>query len=158
MSKSAEGLQNCLNKLHSFSKSWGLSVNTKKTKTMVFNKGNRFIKNQSFYYEKNVIERVNQYTYVGVVFTPNGKFKQNQVTLKNKAMKALFSIKKSILCEKMLGPKLCLKLFDTLIVPILSYASEIWATEITSNDSCLEGLCMSYFRFILGVSKCTPFE
>ena len=31
----------------------------------------------------------------------------------------------------MLGPKLCLKLFDTLIVPILSYASEIWATEIT---------------------------
>ena len=126
---------------------------------MVFNKSNRLRKkNKGVYYEGNAIEAVSQYTYVGIVFTPNRKFKQNQFTLKNKAMKALFSIKKSILSEKMLSPKLCLKIFDSLIVPILSYASEIWATEITSTDNCLEGLCMSYYRFILGVSKCTPLE
>ena len=98
---------------------------------------------------------VKQYSYVGVVFTPNGKFRQNQTNLKHKAMKALFSLRKSILCEKMLNPKLCLKLFDSLIVPILSYASEIWSTEVTNNNNCLEKLCMSYFRFILGVSKQT---
>ena len=158
MSKSADGLQNCLDKLNAYSKTWGLSINIKKTKTMIFNRSNRFIRNQQFYIEKSMIEAVNQYTYVGGVFTPNGKFKQNQIILKNKAMKALFSIKKSILCEKMLNPKLCLKLFDCLIVPILSYCSEVWGTEITSVDNCLESLCMSYLRFILGVSTRTPFE
>ena len=158
MSKSAEGLQNCLNKLHSYSKLWGLTVNVNKTKTMVFNKGNRFINNVQFYFDNNLIETVKQFTYVGVLITPNGKFKQNQNNLKNKAMKALFSIKKSILCERMLNPRLCLKLFDTLIAPILSYASEIWATEIKRTDNCLESICMSFYRFILGVSKCTPLE
>ena len=66
--------------------------------------------------------------------------------------------KKSRFCEKLLNPKLCLKLFDCLIVLILSYCSEIWGTEITSVDNCLENLCMSYLRFISGVSKRTPFE
>ena len=123
---------------------------------MIFNKSNRLIKNNAFTLHGQNIRQVKEFTYLGTIFTPNGRFKNNNFNLKKKAMKALFSIRKSILEEKMVTPVLCLKLFDVLIIPILSYGSEIWGSEISNDDNCLEKLCISYYRFILGVSKCTP--
>ena len=123
---------------------------------MIFNKSNCLIKNKAFKLHDQIIKQVKEFTYLGTVFTQNGNFKNNQLNLRKKAMKALFSIRKSILEEKMVTPALCIKLFDTLIVPILSYGSEIWASEISSDDNSLEKLCTSYYRFVLGVSKRTP--
>lgn len=36
LSESAEGLQNCLNKLNDYCNKWQLSINIKKTKIMIF--------------------------------------------------------------------------------------------------------------------------
>ena len=40
-SESAPGLQNCLNKLNTYTKKWNLKVNINKTKVVVFNKGGK---------------------------------------------------------------------------------------------------------------------
>ena len=40
-SKSAQTLQNMLNKLYNYSNEWGLKINTDKTKIMIFEKGRR---------------------------------------------------------------------------------------------------------------------
>jgi hypothetical protein len=37
LSETLEGLQNCLEKLHKYCEVWGLQVNIKKTKSMIFN-------------------------------------------------------------------------------------------------------------------------
>jgi hypothetical protein len=50
LSQSAEGLQNVLNKLKLFCDKWNLSVNTEKTKVMIFNKSGRKLKGYSFFY------------------------------------------------------------------------------------------------------------
>ena len=39
ISETAEGLQNCLNALQNYCDKWCLSINTDKTKVMIFNKG-----------------------------------------------------------------------------------------------------------------------
>ena len=39
LSRSKVGLQNCLNTLYSFSSSWMLDINSKKTKIMIFQEG-----------------------------------------------------------------------------------------------------------------------
>jgi hypothetical protein len=44
MSTKAEGLHNCLDKFANYSSKWGLSMNYKKTKIMIFNKGGKLIK------------------------------------------------------------------------------------------------------------------
>jgi hypothetical protein len=36
LSETLEGLQNCLEKLHKYCEVWGLQVNIKKTKSMIF--------------------------------------------------------------------------------------------------------------------------
>ena len=39
ISQTAEGLQNCINRLHTYTNKWQLMLNTKKTKVVIFNKG-----------------------------------------------------------------------------------------------------------------------
>ncbi|CAB4000313.1 Hypothetical predicted protein [Paramuricea clavata] len=55
----------------------------------------------------------------------NGKFKLAQQQLGEKALDALYKIRKNIDFRK-LTPKLAMKIFDSIISPILLYNSEIW--------------------------------
>ena len=52
MSETREGLQNGLDKLDSYCKKWNLTVNTSKTKAVIFCNGHN-IKNTSFTYSNN---------------------------------------------------------------------------------------------------------
>ena len=49
--------------------------------------------------------------------------------------------------------ELQLKLFDTLILPILTYGCEVWGYETTN---LLEKLHLQYCRNIVGVRTTTP--
>jgi hypothetical protein len=50
MSKSVEGLQNMLNTLYNYTIKWGLSVNIKKTKIVVFRQGGNIRPNEAFHH------------------------------------------------------------------------------------------------------------
>ena len=49
--------------------------------------------------------------------------------------------------------KVCLELFDRLILPILTYGSEIWSFE---NDQLLEKLHLKFRKYIAGLKTSTP--
>ena len=58
----------------------------------------------------------------------------------------------------MLSNSLQLKLFDTLIRPILTYGSEIWISDFTFKDKTLDTLRFEkihnrFRKFLLGVHK-----
>ena len=55
LSETAEGLQNCLNNLQAYCELWGLKVNIKKNKSMIFNNTGR-LENVCFRYENKVVE------------------------------------------------------------------------------------------------------
>ena len=76
MSKSAEGLQICLNKLNQYCNKWRLEVNLKKTKIMIFNQTGQLMKKHKFFYHDTPLEITNSYQYLGIVFTPSGTFTQ----------------------------------------------------------------------------------
>ena len=154
-SESKTGLQSCLDKLCSFCSDWKLSINIKKTKVMVFNKSNHLIKGVTLTYNGVTLELVREYCYLGFVITPNGKFKGNFRNLKLKAMKALFSLRKG-LQNGSLSVKVALSLFDSLIVPIMTYGCEIWGHELNDKCNFLNDVSISFYRFILGVSKHAP--
>ena len=68
-SSTAMGLQNQLNHLNSVYKEHSLSINTEKSKVMVFRKGGFLGKNEKWFLEGNEVEVVNSYTYLGYTFT-----------------------------------------------------------------------------------------
>ena len=124
LSRSKTGLQNCLNTLSSYCKTWMLKVNPKKTKIMIFQKRPRKSVDINFNVGTEPIEIVQEYTYLGTRLTPTGNFTLAVEHLKEKALHAFCSIRKHTLLNR-LNPNTASQIFDAMIFPMLSYNSEI---------------------------------
>ena len=72
--------------------------------------------------------------------------------LHTQAMKAIFQIKRLNKNFGKLSVKMALMLFDSLVLPILEYGSEIWADSKEVTDR-LELLHLRYLKQLLGVKK-----
>ena len=74
LSRSKTGLQNCLYKLSSYGTSWMMKINLKKTKIMVFQKPARKNAEFPFLVYGQIIDVVQEYTYLGPQISSSGNF------------------------------------------------------------------------------------
>jgi hypothetical protein len=164
VSKTKEGLQNCLNKLHDYVNKWNLEVNINKTNVVIFQKYGKKLKHD-FYLGNSQISCSNTYNYLGITFENNCTFKQAAMDLKSKATKATFSLLSTLTSNNYMDIQLHLNLFDKIIKPISNYACEIWLPnqfpniikkEIKNYDVLpFERLHLMFCKYILGVNKST---
>jgi hypothetical protein len=83
VSTSAPGLQEKIGILGKFCDDWCLTVNTQKTKIMVFNNAGK-LSNVQFKLNNTVLECVHRYKYLGLTFCSSGSFMYAQEELYNK--------------------------------------------------------------------------
>ena len=157
LSQTQNGLQNCLNTLHTWSKKWLLEVNLKKTKVMILQKHKSNPKNMKFNIGNNQIFMTDEYTYLGINLTPNTNFQSACQQLSEKARHALYKIRKKLDFHK-LPPNLGCKIFDSVISPILLYNSEIWGTYIGTDftkwdKTQTEITHLKFCKLYLGVNR-----
>ena len=129
-----------------------LKINTHKTKAMVFEKERHT--RQDFYINNTLIETVESFTYLGITFFKNGNWYRTQKCIAKHssfALHNLFTISNTI--ELPISQK-C-NLFDTLVVSILNFGSEIWSMHDATD---IELIHTKFLRRILGVKKCTFFS
>ena len=92
---------------------------------MVFRKRGNLLPSETWTFEGQKIEVVNDFNYLGTVFNYTGNVQLNQEHLCGKALKAM-----NILFNKCkefdLKPKTQCQLFDAFVGSILNYACEIW--------------------------------
>ena len=131
LSRSKLGLQNCLNVLSSYCNSWMLRINPKKTKIMIFQRCTRKCEH-NFRIGNEVIDVVQNYTYLGTRITSSGNFTLSLEHLRQKALHALFSLRRHTDLNN-LKPLLACKIFDSMISPILTYNSEVWGAFVKSD-------------------------
>ena len=140
-----------------------MTVNTKKTKVLVFNKSGR-LKNIKISLDNQYLDCVQHYTYLGVNFSASGSFLSAKKELYNKGFKALFKLRKTFSSDAP-KPKTLLHIFNHTIRPILLYGSEIWGyfspKKYKSLDSyiikeidsiVLEKIHTKFCKFTLGVN------
>lgn len=152
LAESRDGLQEGLDCLYDYCQRWKLTVNTDKTKVLVFCKGGRRSHDDHWFYGDHILEVVNKFCYLGVVFSTSGKFRNAQQTLAEQARKAIFALKNHTRQFYDLKPDLMCMLFDKMIVPILSYGSEIWGLD--SADQ-VERVHVQYCKNILKLRQST---
>ena len=99
-----------------------LSINPKKTKVMIFQKRAKKCTETSFHIDNEIIEIVQNYTYLGTLISSTGNFSMVLDKLKEKAPHAPFSLRKHTNISK-LSPLLANKIFDMMISPILTHNS-----------------------------------
>ena len=148
----AEQLQAGLDVLSEYCARWKLKVNVSKTKILVFRKGGMLPRNLVFTYDNEPLEIVKSFKYLGIVFTTGGSFSETQSTLAGQAQKAIFKLNKYMYKFTFITPKHKLELFDKLVSPILSYASEVWGF---CQANAIERVHMQFCKKLMGVKKTT---
>ncbi len=141
-SESKEGLQQALNELLTYSNTWKLNVNTDKSKIMVFNKSGKMF-NDKFFLDKEALENVRAYNYLGITCVPSGIFSVAINNLDQKAKKAMFKIRNSLF-KTNVSPKMCLHIFDTLVRPINTYCSDVWGAFLPNTHKIFDIMCNAY--------------
>ena len=150
LSKSKSGMDNMLSALKLFSVKNGMTLNVKKTKMMTFNKGGRHIR-ETFFCGDDRIETTRQYKYLGFLVTPSGEINTGLKDLRDRALRALHKLKKKMGITFRKQPTTTIKLFKSLIEPILLYASDFWGILKMPSDNPIETLFMSFCKQLLGV-------
>ena len=124
-----------LNRLSKFCNDWGIEINELKTKTIVFGKVNKRNSNPTFHINNKPIENVDSYCYLGIVLHKSGSLKTATLNLRNKAMRSLYGLKRTVNKSK-LSFRALTTLFDSLIKPIILYGAPIW----TPTSSIIKNL------------------
>lgn len=89
--------------------------------------------------------------YLGLIFQSNGNFVTARKNLIQQSQKSLYALMRRIRNVN-LPIDLQLKLFDTLVVPVLLYSSEVWGFE---NINEIEKVHLHFLKKTLGVRKST---
>ena len=151
---SEDGLQNMLNLLEKYSNENYLTVNTKKTKCMIFNKNGRLLL-RPFYLNNTRLECVRLYKYLGFMITPSGEINTGLKDLRDRAFRAFMKIRRDLGPSFNQNVPLILSLIDSLVKPILLYASDFWGCFKLPKSNQIDTFYMSMMKQVLGVQKQT---
>ena len=156
LSETREGLQNLINKVNDFCTERKLNINAKKTKVMVFNRGNKLIK-ANLFCNTTLLENVKTFKYLGItVSAKNCSFSPTIDDLSTRANRAIFALNNKIKLS-LIPPKLALKIFNAQIAPILLYGSEVWGPYmnydyVNWDKSKIERTQTQFLKRMLGCS------
>ena len=146
-----ESLQAQIDSIYQYSVKWGLTINVNKTKVCIFEK-RKSNHDQRFYINNEIVEIVDSFVYLGIKFNHLGTFTDAVKCLHNQALKAYSNLQ--YLFDKVrLDIKTKLALFDSMIVPILTYGAEVWGVY---NLKDVDKLHLRFCKHLLGVKKQTP--
>ena len=144
-------LQHTLNIFHLYCKKWKLKINSNKTKIVIFNGTTRDYKH-IFKIGNTILENVKEYKYLGITFTKLNNFRTTKSKLRQQVTKVMYYVL-SKSKDNHLSIECKLKMFDSLVLPVLLYGCEIYGYEKTDLFNSVQ---INFFRHILPVKKSTP--
>ena len=128
----------------------GLQINVQKTKWMYVSRSNRIGMANASYGNMTIgqdeIERVDKFTYLGTVMTECNDMQAEIENRIQKGLRAVASMRK-MMRSKMLSKRVKLRLYNTIIKPVVTYGSESWTMTLreqrrafTFENSVLRGI------------------
>ena len=154
LSHTVIGLQQQLNILNDTASRLGLEVNMDKSKIIVFGKGGYLSAREKWVYNGHNLDVVNQYKYLGVIFSTGLSFSFALKDMADRARKGVIGILRLLWSFGNQSPRLFFKLFDCQIQPILTYGSEVWG--LITDFSIIERVHLFAIKRYLNVSIRTP--
>ncbi len=132
---------------------WHMKVNTDKTQILHFRNPSVPQTSAAFLFDNEELSIVQQYKYLGLIFT---EFLDYQKTAKMVAKSASRALGLLIAKSKASGGmpyEVFTKLYNALVQPVLDYGAGIWGTR---EFSCINSVQHRACRFYLGLGKYTP--
>ena len=158
LSETATGLQRIIDALNRHSLKWGWTANTKKSVIMVF--GDDATRAQygdaHWTWADTELKRVPTYKYLGLHLHESGKWDEHIAQTARKA-NAAFLTWAPVLASPRLTVALKLTVVKTRIVPILTYAMDVWSPDNGSRTAAhlapLQRVCDKACRLACGLHR-----
>jgi hypothetical protein len=153
-------LQYFLNVLSDFCDEVALAVNVPKSKIVVFNAPGGLSAIVPATYRGQPLAVVEQFRYLGVTFHWRQGVRATVPMLKSSAVRAVSALRQRCISAKLHQPAVLFRLFDALVMPILTFGSEIWGTWFGSLSNCLDSpldkVHTSFIRASFKLRSTTP--
>ena len=157
ISETMAGLQQKLTALQGYCDINKLSVNTKKTQCMIFNKTGKLLKNHTFTYKNTKLECVREYKYLGFIVTPSGEVRTGLEDLRKRGLRAFMKMKSTLGVLFRNNIHNSIHLYNYLVKPILTYCSDFWGSIQPKNNPITKTHLM-FCKHLLGVRRQTCTE
>ena len=127
----------------------GLSINPKKTKTMIIGRDQT---SHEIKLNDEVLEQVDSYKYLGVVIKSNCSLKEEINQRISKAIKVYSQLGHTIISKRELTTKTKISIYNSIYCPTLIYGSESWTLD-NSDKSRLQAAEMKFLRRSVGKTR-----
>ena len=144
LAENPNDLQASLNEMEKYCDTFDLHINVNKTKILIFSRG-KLRKHHIFNFCEHILDTVDKYNYLGLVFNYNAKFKigcRAMFSLLKKARNLAFTL------------DIMLKLFNVIVKPVVLYGAEVWDNE-NCDIGLLKRLQLRFYKYVLSVNKFT---
>ena len=142
-------LQHQINILQYFCKISGMKVNENKTQIVVFRNGGPLRQNEKWYINDKEIQTVTYYKYLGLFYSSRLSWSYGVKSLSLQSQKSVNMLKCLITRCHGLPQDIIFEIFDTTIVPIICYASEIWGYK---RYDVIENVQLRFCKYLLGLN------
>ena len=107
----------------------GLEVNADKTKYMIMSRDQTAGRSYSMKIDSSSIERVEEFKYLGTTLT-NKNSNQEEIKSRLKLGNACYYSVQNLLSSSLLSKKLKIKIYRTIILPVVLYGCETWSLTL----------------------------
>jgi len=114
-------------------KETGLEVNADKTKYMIMSRDQNAGRSHSMKIDNSSIERVEEFKYLGTKLTHKNSI-QEEIKSRLKLGNACYYSVQNLLSSSLLSKKLKIKIYRTIILPVVLYGRETWL--LTLREEC----------------------
>lgn len=127
LAETPESLQFMINRLAEYCKKWNLIINLEKSKVVVFkSKRGRLSKSEKWFYNRQQIEVVNEYRYLGIIFNTTCNMTTHLQNKYNMAVKALNTTWNEFMKNKNICHSTKYKIFESVMRAIMCYGGQVW--------------------------------
>ena len=149
---SAAELQTGINHFAEYCNKNQLTINVSKTKIMIFGRGR--IPKAEFYINKEEIEIVKEFKYLGVMLSPQLSFSSHIQSCVTKAKTRIAYLFLHLPLYEM-SLELVVQTFNIFLLPIFTYCSPIWINDQKSQNAVqqLNSVFTNYIKRYLGLPR-----
>lgn len=149
MSGSKRGIQKNVDMWYETLKKYGMEINRKKTKIMRISDEEDEVRVEI---EEEVIQQVEQFTYLGVSIDKRGNQEGELNDRIEKTSKLYHAMNNNFIRKREIAEKTKMMVYKTVIRPVLTYGCETWTTTLREK-SRLQAMEMKILRGIKGVTR-----
>ena len=149
---SADKLNHDLEEMHSWAKTWLVTINPTKTECMTFSAKRTKQQHPDLFYDGKKIHEVSHHTHLGVTLSINLSWREHISNIYEKASKRL-NVLKGI--KYQVGRDTLRALYKSLVRPLMEYADVVWNGCSHTESELLDSFQYETGKIVTGAMKWT---